>query len=72
MSYFKDCLNTFLVRFTELVAIFVFLLLNLIIVLLVLRDFILGYIYNKILLIIFNMRVRFLLENFKLRSCCID
>lgn len=59
-------------RSTESAAIFVFPLLNLTTVLLALRDFILGYIYNKILLTTFNMRVRSLLENLKPRLCCID
>lgn len=72
MSHLKDCLNTLSVRSTESAAIFVFPLLNLTTVLLALRDFILGYIYNKILLTTFNMRVRSLLENLKPRLCCID
>lgn len=67
MSHLKDCLNTLSVRSTESAAIFVFPLLNLTTVLLALRDFILGYIYNKILLTTFNMRVRSLLENLKPR-----
>lgn len=72
MSHLKDCLNTLSVCSTESAAIFVFPLLNLTTVLLALRDFILGYIYNKILLTTFNMRVRSLLENLKPRPCCID